>query len=97
MKKLRNGKTLRTRAEWEQIIGAFERSGLTQEAFCQRESIAAGSLSTWRRKLTEEHASGLFMELPMAPSPGRSAPAEKMAWDVELDLGAGMILRLRRA
>ena len=82
----------RSPEEWRTIIARFERSGMTCRQFCATEALAVSTFWWWRRKLDgpgpDETAA--FVELvddrPAAP-----------AWDAELDLGDGLVLRLRRA
>lgn len=85
-----SGPSGRTRGEWEELIGKFEQSGVSRQRFCAEASIPVSSFDYWRRKLRRERAttSGGFIELP--------AISSRPSWDVELDLGGGMVLRLRR-
>ena len=71
-----------------------EESGLSGDGFCEAEGIGRSAFWRWRRRLAEaDTACGdgggepMFVELADAP------PAP---WDVELELGAGVVLRLRR-
>ncbi|MDE0488923.1 MAG: IS66 family insertion sequence element accessory protein TnpB [Chloroflexota bacterium] len=85
----------RSRAEWQAILSRFERSGQGRREFCEAEGLVLGTFSWWRTQLGRSGAGGtaaggaLFVEL----ADGR--PAEP-AWDAELDLGGGMVLRVRR-
>ena len=80
----------RTRSDWEELIGKFEQSGVSRQRFCAEVSIPVSSFDYWRRKLRRERATttGGFIELP--------AISSRPSWDVELDLGGGMVLRVRR-
>jgi len=86
-------RTQRTAAEWRSIMARFEASGLTGEAFCAAEGIGSSAFWRWRRRLADEDAARAgnggpaFVEL---------AGADAAAWDAELDLGAGVVLRVRR-
>jgi hypothetical protein len=96
--------TRRTEHEWREVFARFERSGQTQEQFCTDQGIVLSSFTRWRQKLrhrppkqsatasqenpTVAAADALFVELS-------SARAEQ-CWDAELQLGAGVVLRLRR-
>jgi hypothetical protein len=87
-------------------VAAQARSGETQRGFCARHGIAPSTFGWWQRRVRGEAcdvigparddtgAKGLFVELAQ-PSPV-AAPISA-AWDVELELGAGVVLRLRRA
>ena len=82
-------RTRRSAAEWRQIIGRHEASGQTVEEFCVAEGVSATAFWRWRRRLSEHNGAGtggLFVELGASPA----------TWDVELELGAGVVLRLRR-
>lgn len=82
----------RTRAQWQRVLAAQAASGLSQEAYCARHHIAYSSFCRWKRELghREPPMSPAFIELTPA------APATRRGWDVELELGEGVFLRLRR-
>lgn len=76
----------RSRADWERLAAAYEAGDQTRDAFCAEHGISASSLSYWRGKLREEPG---FIEL---------APVAKISgWEIELGLGEGVVLRLRRS
>jgi len=81
----------RTRGEWQAIMSRFERSGQGRREFCEAEGLVLGTFSWWRREFGRSGAGGsaLFVEL----SDGRPAAP---AWDAELELGGGVVLRVRR-
>jgi putative transposase len=90
----------RSRAQWRSVIARAARSPLAVAAFCRAEGISTASFYTWRRRLGEAAPSDSsapvagpgFLELEaMAPPLRTAAP-----WDLEVDLGAGVVLRLRR-
>ena len=95
----------RTAAEWRKLIERFGRSGQTRGDFCAANGLALSTFDLWRRKLgetqapaDEEHPESLFVELTNTTEPPGSRIAAGMgAWEVELELGAGVVLRLRRA
>ena len=67
--------------------------------------MALSTFDLWRRKLcatpaavSEEQPEGLFVELTN-PTHTQAPPtsAGTGAWEVELDLGAGVVLRVRRS
>jgi transposase-like protein len=97
----RGGASGRTRSEWEALIARYERSGLSRKRFCAEASVPVSSLDYWRSKLRQEARQAPstlattaktkpgFIELPsIAAGPG---------WDMELELGGGVVLRLRRS
>ncbi len=88
-------KSIRRRDEqWKDILERFDSSGLSVKAFCGAESISTASYYRWRQRLGKvgERAQAIegasFIEL--GPLEGRPA------WDIELELGGGLVLRLRR-
>ena len=95
----------RTAAQWRKLIERFDRSGQSRGKFCAANGLALSTFDLWRRKLgesqtpaDEEHPESLFVELTNATEPsGSRSAAGTGAWEVELELGAGMVLRLRRA
>ena len=87
----------RNRAQWRQLLERFAASGQSREEFCRARGLTLSSFERWRRALGQPAAartlSGgepLFLELTT------DARASARDWDLELDLGAGVILRLRR-
>ena len=95
----------RTAAQWQELIERFERTGQTRGRFCPAHGLALSTFDLWRRKLratpatvNEEHPDALFVELTN-PAQTHALPtsAGTGAWEVELDLGAGVVLRVRRA
>jgi transposase-like protein len=81
----------RSRADWEQLVAAYERRTVTRRAFCVEASVAPSTLDYWRRKLKNEGSGAPgFIELAAAGEAGRSG------WEVELALGDGVVLKLAR-
>ena len=81
----------RSASEWRSIMARQEASGLSGEGFCEAEGIGRSAFWRWRRRLADEDAARAgdgvaFVELS----------AEPASWDVELELGAGVVLRVRR-
>ena len=85
--------------EWCDIIARFEQSGQTRDQFCAEHNLGVSTFSRWRYRLRKAKSApspcdgkALFVELEQ-PAPINPSPV----WDVELELGAGMVLRLRRS
>ena len=73
-------------------MASREASGLSGEGFCEAEGIGKSAFWRWRRRLSDEAANrdgvgAAFVEL---------SAAQSASWDVELELGAGVVLRVRR-
>ena len=81
---------VRGEAEWRALMAEYGNWDGTQVAFCRARGISRKTFQAWRRRfgLTHRPKSGGFVEIAPAPAPG---------WDVELDLGGGVVLRLRRS
>ena len=87
----------RNREEWRALLECFEHSGQSREQFCREQGLTLSSFAHWRRALGKTAAgrrtvtgSPLFVELEP------QARVSTGSWDVELELGDGMVLRLRR-
>ena len=88
----------RSPAQWRALFTQFEQSEQTRDQFCSEQGISLSSFDRWRTKLRKASSTQaviseepMFVELtPEAPSPVTSV------WDIELQLGAGVFLRLRR-
>jgi transposase-like protein len=94
------------KSEWAQLISDYEAGQLSQQAFCQKHRISVSSFHKWRKLLknpakNSAASPGSFIEVDL-PSEvlNQSAPAAPATsphndWQVELDLGRGIVLRLR--
>ncbi|MCB1602721.1 MAG: IS66 family insertion sequence element accessory protein TnpB [Chromatiaceae bacterium] len=81
----------RSRDEWQRLIDEQATSGQTQSAFCAAHGISVASLQNWKRRLgAPEAPPESWLEL------GALAEAKSATWDVELELGNGIVLRLHR-
>ena len=83
--------TRRSREAWQRLVDEHAASGQTQRAFCAERGISLASFGNWKRRLAAEAAS----DDPWMEVLGVSEPYA-VGWDIELDLGAGVCLRLRR-
>lgn len=88
------------------LVDAFAASGISRRAFCARHGVSVNTFDWWRKRLSTETSSApavrpgvnaLFVELssPLAVA-ATDARHTAPAWDLELELGAGIVLRLRR-
>ena len=93
---------------WWAIVQRQMEGGLSQVAFCAAEGLSVSSLQNWKRKFVREgrisqaqpaSAAPWFAELAVSeagvePEPaGEPAPS---AWQIELELGGGVVLRIHR-
>jgi putative transposase len=80
-----------SRGEWERLMASYEASDMTQRAFCAQHGLAYSSFSYWRKQLRTAAATEDIMPLVELPALALS----DSAWRVEVDLGQGVVLRLR--
>ena len=85
----------RSAEQWQAIMLAYDNSGLTQEDFCIRESLALSTFYKWRNQLAGRQPKSKDRKDPMFIALGSVQEAEKAKhWDIELSLGDGIVLRL---
>ena len=91
------------RREREALIAAYERSGLTQRAFAQREGIGFYRFVAWLKRHRERRPKTNFAEVNVArvnrttPSPMEVAlPNGIVVRGGEVEQIAGLVERLRR-
>ena len=85
-------RTLRGEAEWRALMADFERWDGSQVSFCAARGVSRKTFQGWRRRLgltagKRRGTPGGFVEIAASAGPD---------WDVELSLGGGVVLRLRR-
>lgn len=87
----------RSATQWQQLISEQAESGLSQAAFCKRKRLPLSTFTHWKRRLSIE------LDEQERNTPDQSSWIElgslagkELGWDIELDLGGGMCLRLRR-
>lgn len=102
----RTKQTRHSPSEWRALIQAFSHSNATRAQFCAAHGLALSTFDRWYHHLRQEtpacvptpassaEANALFVELAEEEKP---ITAVASAWDVELDLGRGVCLRLRHA
>jgi hypothetical protein len=90
-------RTQRTRAQWSALLGRYHDGALTQTAFCEAHDLAISSFTTALRRERKTPAQGEHHDAFVAvlvDSAGEASEAPD--WDLELTLGAGIVLRMRR-
>ncbi len=87
--------------QWQALLDDFHRSGLPKEAFCKQRGVATSSLNRWQRVIERQAQNGDFIDVtePLSRVPATPSPRHDSdnAWQVELALGNGIVLRLRTA
>jgi len=83
-------RTRRSASQWQSLIDQQSTSGLSAQAFCQREKINYQRFCHWRHKLqTPQPAEQSLVDVSALFSPGSVDQ-----WLIELDLGNGIKLNL---
>ena len=87
----------RSRDQWQTLVSEFASSGLTKVAFCKKHGIATSCLYRWQKVFTEQPVRDDFIDITQPVAGATPAPftADNEQWQVELELGAGIVLRLR--
>lgn len=94
MRVLADGRIRRTESEWRSIFERYERSGLSELAFCRRAKLPRSSFVKWKRRLAANAADATapaFVEW-IAPE-GRVEVAAETSGEFELSLPGGVVLR----
>lgn len=71
---------------WRELVKRWEGSGLSHKEFCEQEGASLTCFRNWQRRFSAGPGVGGFIELKR----------KSESWDMELDLGYGVVLRLRR-
>ena len=94
----RKARVFRSRTQWKSLVEKFNGSGLTKSAFCKHHGVTTSCFYRWQKILAEESAPDNFIDItePVARTPATQPVTEAHShWQVELELGAGVILRVR--
>jgi len=87
----------RSQAEWQHILERFEASGMTQAAFCREQGLSVSTFGYWKRRLGEHRQAGGPDGDASAGVIDLGALTERPAgWSVEIQLGDGVSVTLRR-
>lgn len=94
MRKTAGGRVYRSESEKRRIVEGYERSGLSQERFCKERGVSLSNLARWRVKAKAGQAD---RELEMVKPQFLEIGAEPSnCWDIEVNFGGGVVLRMRR-
>ena len=90
----------RSRQQWAELIELQPGSGLSAPKFCEQAGVSYQSFMAWRKKIESPKAdvndTPSFVELttPSHPIIQSESMAVVREWQVELDLGHGIQLRI---
>ena len=79
--------------EWTTLLGEQVESGLSQRAFCELHGVSLSSFYQAKSRAKGLTVEGEFIEVGCSPDSNESAVS---SWDIELTLGEGVALRMRR-
>lgn len=63
MSREQHPKKRRRQLQWAEHLASWERSGLTQSAYCKKHNLDPGSFSSWKMKLKEQAGDLPFVEI----------------------------------
>tara|TARA_R110002072_G_C7732074_1_gene515841 strand:+ start:84 stop:386 length:303 start_codon:yes stop_codon:yes gene_type:complete len=89
----------RTPKQWHQLVSAFDPNKQTIHAYCKNNNIGTSSFYKWKATLgapesTEKEDIPAFVPIQTHVS---SNTSQAPAWDLELELGSGITLRLSKS
>ncbi len=81
-------------AQWRKRVSAFERSGLTREAWCLRAGVAVATLDYWRSRLRDagDRSGQALVPIVVSDQPMTHSRLAG-AGTIQIDLGGGVRLR----
>ena len=84
----------KSRAEWVELMAAYEAGNRSQREFCDHHEVAYSTFGYWRKRLRQSVLPVIAAAEPLVElSP--FALDDSRDWRVELDLGCGVMLRVR--
>jgi len=86
----------RTVTQWRQVVNAQLASGLSQEAYCRRHHIPYSSFCHWKRHLRDAEPVASSLTTPAFVEVTPTVSVKGAGFEVELELGEGVYLRVRR-
>ncbi len=84
----------RSQEEWQRLITQQQSSQLSQKAYCQQHGLGLSTFQYWKRKLVSTGlpaCADAWLELPSGVEGSLLS-----GWDIELELGHGVCLRLKQ-
>ena len=87
-------RTQRSPKQWQQLIEKFEPTRQTIEVFCKTHGIATFSFYKWRASISAVEPSSTPLFVPLTTQQPSYQPQQ---WDIELELGHGLVLRINKS
>ena len=88
----------RTREQWQELIDKQAAGELTVSEFCAQHALTVSNFYLWRKKLSDDSQPFAQQDNWLAFDMPASADKEPgAAWEIELALPGGVVLRMNRA
>ena len=88
----------RTREQWQELVDKQAESELSVSEFCTHHDLTVSNFYLWRKKLSDDSQSLAKQDNWLAFDMPASADKEPgAAWEIELALPGGVVLRMNRA
>ncbi len=85
----------KSRAQWVELMAAYEAGDLPQREFCERHAVAYSTFGYWRKQLRSPGLPVACTAEPLVELSAFGFADDTAPWRVELDLGCGVKLRVR--
>ncbi len=86
----------RGESEWRRLIERQRASGLSQAAYCERESVSLASFGYWQRRLRETASVASVSAAPFVQLGTLQSKSRPTMTLVRLELGDGFVLEVSR-
>ena len=88
----------RTREQWQELIDKQAESELSVSEFCTHHDLTVSNFYLWRKKLSDDSQSLAKQDNWLAfDMPASAKQNAGSAWEIELALPGGVVLRMNRA
>lgn len=85
----------KSRAQWVELMAAYEAGDLPQREFCERHGVAYSTFGYWRKQLRSPALPVMAAAEPLVELSSFGFSDDTTPWRVELELSSGLVLRLR--
>lgn len=82
--------------EWQSLVDEQQASGLSAKVFCRERKLCDASFYKWRQRLSNPPAVSNPSSMPFLDLSAFAKTQAATRWQVELELGDGLVLRLGR-
>ena len=88
----------RTREQWQRLVDKQAESELTVSEFCAQHALTVSNFYLWRKKLSDDREPFAQQDNWLAfDMPASGNQSIDSAWEIELVLPGGVVLRMNRA